>query len=295
MHQTGQIYRPPSEAGVQRLEVTIGCSHNKCSFCTMYRKTPFRIAPLEDVEADLKELRDSGEKITRIYLTNGDPFVLNTERLMKIADMVRQYLPEVEVLTCYASIQNLKAKSLEELKLLKSAGYDELYVGLESAYAPAVKLINKGFTVEEAYENIGKLKEAGMRYTALLMMGIGGKGHSKENVEATADLLNKYPPYRVSALSTAVLHGSELEELCNKGEYEQLTERELVEEEKMLLRALKIDDCIFFGSHPYNLITINGVLPQDREKIIAHLDLEMAAWDRDQPGFLDTVWERTDM
>ena len=295
MHQTGQIYRPPSEAGVQRLEVTIGCSHNKCSFCTMYRKTPFRIAPLEDVEADLKELRDSGEKITRIYLTNGDPFVLNTERLMKIADMVRQYLPEVEVLTCYASIQNLKAKSLEELKLLKSAGYDELYVGLESAYAPAVKLINKGFTVEEAYENSGKLKEAGMRYTALLMMGIGGKGHSKENVEATADLLNKYPPYRVSALSTAVLHGSELEELCNKGEYEQLTERELVEEEKMLLRALKIDDCIFFGSHPYNLITINGVLPQDREKIIAHLDLEMAAWDRDQPGFLDTVWERADM
>ena len=295
MHQTGQIYRPPSEASVQRLEVTIGSSHNKCSLCTMYRKTPFRVALLEDVEADLKELHDRGEKITRIYLTNGDPFVLNTDRLVKIAELIHQYLPEVEVLTCYASIQNLKAKSLEELKLLKSVGYDELYVGLETAYAPAVKLINKGFTVEEAYENIGKLKEAGMKYTALLMMGIGGKGHSKESVAATAALLNKDPPYRVSALSTAVLHGSELEERCNKGEYVQLTERELVEEEKMLLRALKIDDCIFFGSHPYNLITISGVLPQDREKIIKHLDSEMEAWDRDQPGFLDTVWKRADM
>ena len=84
--------------------------------------------------------------------------------------MVHQYLPEVEVLTCYASIQNLKAKSLEDLKLLKSVGYDELYVGLETAYAPAVKLINKGFTVEEAYENIGKLKEAGMKYSALLQL-----------------------------------------------------------------------------------------------------------------------------
>ena len=260
MHQTGQIYRPPSEASVQRLEVTIGCSHNKCSFCTMYRKTPFRVAPLEDVEMDLKELHDRGEKITRIYLTNGDPFVLGTDRLVKIAELVHQYLPEVEVLTCYASIQNLKAKSLEDLKLLKSVGYDELYVGLETAYAPAVKLINKGFTVE-----------------------------------ATAALLNKYPPYRVSPLSTAVLRGSELEELCDKGEYVQLTERELVEEEKMLLRALKINDCIFFGSHPYNLITISGVLPQDREEIIKHLDSEMAAWDRDQPGFLDTVWKRTDM
>ena len=295
MHQTGQIYRPPSEASVQRLEVTIGCSHNKCSFCTMYRKTPFRVAPLEDVEMDLKELHDRGEKITRIYLTNGDPFVLGTDRLVKIAELVHQYLPEVEVLTCYASIQNLKAKSLEDLKLMKSVGYDELYVGLETAYAPAVKLINKGFTVEEAYENIGKLKEAGMKYSALLMLGIGGKGHSKESVEATAALLNKYPPYRVSPLSTAVLRGSELEELCDKGEYVQLTERELVEEEKMLLRALKINDCIFFGSHPYNLITISGVLPQDREEIIKHLDSEMAAWDRDQPGFLDTVWKRTDM
>ena len=124
MHQTGQIYRPPSEASVQRLEVTIGCSHNKCSFCTMYRKTPFRVAPLEDVEMDLKELHDRGEKITRIYLTNGDPFVLGTDRLVKIAELVHQYLPEVEVLTCYASIQNLKAKSLEDLKLLKSVGYD---------------------------------------------------------------------------------------------------------------------------------------------------------------------------
>ena len=87
MHQTGQIYRPPSEASVQRLEVTIGCSHNKCSFCTMYRKTPFRVAPLEDVEMDLKELHDRGEKITRIYLTNGDPFVLGTDRLVKIAEV----------------------------------------------------------------------------------------------------------------------------------------------------------------------------------------------------------------
>ena len=248
----------------------------------MYRKTPFRVAPLEDVEMDLKELYDRGEKITRIYLTNGDPFVLGTDRLVKIAELVHQYLPEVEVLTCYASIQNLKAKPLEDLKLLKSVGYDELYVGLETAYAPAVKLINKGFTVEEAY-------------SALLMLGIGGKGHSKESVEATAALLNKYPPYRVSPLSTAVLRGSELEELCDKGEYVQLTERELIEEEKMLLRALKINDCIFFGSHPYNLITISGVLPQDREKIIKHLDSEMEAWDRDQPGFLDTVWKRADM
>jgi len=295
MHQTGQIYRPPSEAATPRLEVTIGCSHNKCKFCTMYRKTSFRISPLADVEEDLKELRKQGDKIPRLFLTNGDPFVLSTEKLVEIAELVHRYLPEVEILTCYASIQNMKAKSLEDLKLLKSHGYDELYIGLESAYVPAVEMINKGFTVEEAYDNMKKLTEAGMRYNALIMMGIGGKGKSAENVKETAKLLNTYKPYRVSALSTSVLKGSELAELRDKGEYIELTEREMVEEEKMLLRSLDIEDCIFFGSHPYNLIMVSGILPRDRNKMIHYLDSEMAAWDRDQLGFLDTTLNRLDM
>lgn len=156
-------------------------------------------------------------------------------------------------------------------------------------------MINKGFTVEEAYENIGKLIEAGMRYNALIMMGIGGKGKSKENVEETVKLLNKHKPYRVSALSTSVLRGSELAEIRDRGEYVELTEREMVEEEKLLLRSLDIEGVDFFGSHPYNLITISGILPQDREKIIDYLDSEMVAWDRDQPGFLDTTMNRWDM
>ena len=295
MHQTGQIYRPPSEAFTPRLEVTIGCSHNRCKFCTMYRKTPFSISPLADVEADLAELKKTGDKIPRIFLTNGDPFVLSTEKLVEIAELVHKYLPEVEILTCYASIQNIKSKSLEDLKLLKSHGYDELYIGLETAYAPAVEMIDKGFTVEEAYENIGKVVAAGMRYNALIMMGIGGKGKSEENVRETVKLLNMHKPYRVSALSTSVLKGSELAELRDKGEYVELTEREMVEEEKLLLRSLDIEGVDFFGSHPYNLITISGILPQDREKIIDYLDSEMAAWDRDQPGFLDTTMNRWDM
>lgn len=135
MCATGQVYRPPSEAFTPRLEVTIGCSHNKCAFCTMYRKTPFSVSPLCDVEEDLKELKKTGDKIPCIYLTNGDPFVLSAENLVEIAHLIRKYLPEVEVITCYTSIQNMKSKSLEDLKLLKSLGYDELYIGLETAYA----------------------------------------------------------------------------------------------------------------------------------------------------------------
>ena len=275
--------------------MTIGCSHNKCKFCTMYRKTKFGISPLEDIEADLEELRKTGDKIPRLFLTNGDPFVLSTEKLVEIAELIHKYLPEVEILTCYASIQNIKSKSQEELKLLKSHGYDELYVGLETAYAPAVEMIDKGFTVEEAYENIGKLIDAGMRYNALIMLGIGGKGKSEENVRETVKLLNTYQPYRISVLSTSVLKGSELADIRDQGEYTELTEREMVEEEKLLLRSLEVEDCIFAGSHPYNLIAVSGILPQDREAIIAHLDSEMAAWDRDQPGFLDTTMNRWDM
>lgn len=113
MHFTDQVYRHPMEAGTQLLEVTAGCSHNKCTFCTMYRESSFRISPMEHIEEDLMEIKSNGRKINRLFLVNGDPFVLSTEKLVKIAEKIHYYLPEVETITCYTSILNLKNKSLE--------------------------------------------------------------------------------------------------------------------------------------------------------------------------------------
>ncbi len=275
MHYTGQVYRHPMEGYTPLLEVTIGCSHNECSFCTMYRDTPFRISPLQHIKEDLEELKSYGKKITRIYLVNADPFVLSSKKLIEIGELINDYFPEIETITCYASIKNIMNKSLEDLKKLRSLGYNQLHIGLETAYDPALKIMNKGFTNADAYEQIGKLVEAGFEYDALLMLGVAGKDSGLENTKATIDLLSKYKPYMVSIMPTSVTPGSELEAIADRGEYIELTELEMLREEIEFLRKLDVDDsCYFFGSHNFNLVPISGRM-KDRGEMIEHLENEI--------------------
>lgn len=272
MHYTGEVYRHPLESATPLLEVTIGCSHNKCAFCTMYRNTDFRISPLQHVKEDLEELKSFGKKVPRIYLVNADPFVLSTDKLIEIGEMINHYLPEIETITCYASIKNIKNKTVEDLKKLRSLGYNQLHIGIETAYDPALKMMNKGFTNADAYEQIGKLIKAGFEYDALLMLGVAGQDAGLENTEATIKLLSKYKPYMVSIMPTSVTPGSELELICDNGEYKELTELEMLNEEINFLKCLDVEeDCYFFGSHRFNMIPISGKM-KDRNKMIEHLE-----------------------
>lgn len=290
MHYTGQVYRPPVEWNTPLLEITIGCSHNKCAFCTMYRRTPFRVSPLEDIESDLQEmLAEYGSDLKRIYLLNGDPFVLSTKKLLEVSDLIHRYFPKMETMSCYSSINDVRNKSLDELKTLRQAGYDELYFGLETGYDPALKIMNKGFTAAEEYEHLAKVKEAGMKYAALLMPGVAGRGNGEANALATAKLLNTIKPFSVLIFTTSVADDSDLAKIRDRGEFTEATERENFEEIKLLLRSLDMpDDCFFFGSHPFDLIPVSGHF-KDKERIIAHIDNEMK---RMPPYFLDGVYKR---
>lgn len=291
MYERGQIYRPPMEADTPLLQVTAGCSHNRCAFCTMYRKTAFHVAPPEAVEADLAQLRlRYGPEVTRIFLLGGDPMVLSARRLLELAGQIRRHFPKVETLTCYASIPNLRRKTDQELSQLRAAGYDQLYVGLETGYDPALALLNKGFTAREAWEQLERLEAAGMRYAALLMLGAAGKGNSRANVEATVRLLNRFPPFLISPLTTAVLPGSDLARLRDEGKYAEQTEREMLEEELLLVESLAVEDCWFFGSHYYNLASAQGRLPQEREQILAAI---RQALEEFEPEILDSVLPRS--
>ncbi len=288
MHFTGQVYRHPIEAKTPLLEVTAGCSHNKCAFCTMYRQTPFSVSPLAHVEQDLQELKASGQPVQRIFLVNGEPFILPTKKLVAIGELINSYFPEIETITCYASIKSLKHKSLEELQALRALHFNELHIGLESGYEPAVQQMNKGFTIAEAYENIAKLTQAGFDWDAIVMLGVAGKGKGKIHIEETAKLLNTYPPYLVSLMTTSVTAGSELEKMRDEGTFIECTELEKIEEEKYLLELLDLKDAYFFGGHYYNLIPINGPLAE-KDAIIAHLNTRLADFDAD---ILDSVCER---
>ena len=166
MHYTGQVYRHPIEANTPLLEVTAGCSHNKCSFCTMYRETPFKVSPYTHIEEDLIEMKQRYGDVSKIFLVNGEPFILSTDKLIVIGELINKYFPNIETITCYVSIKSLKNKTVNDLKKLKALGYNELHVGLESAYDPALVQMNKGFIQKEAYECLTKVKEAGMKWDA---------------------------------------------------------------------------------------------------------------------------------
>lgn len=268
MHYTGQTFRPPREAYSPLLEVTVGCSHNKCTYCSMYKDVSFRRAPKEQILADLQELSQFSDRIDRIFLLNGDPFILDTKYLLQLADWIHDYLPLVETITCYASIFDIKGKSVEDLKRLRKAGYDQLYIGIETAHDPTLKRIKKGCTQEDEYRELAKLEEADIDWICMVMTGIAGKEYSMIHAEETAALLNKHQPRSVAPLTTSVHPGTELELEMIRGEYVPLTEGEILLEEIHLLEHLELNDrALFFGGHAYNMAPVIGRFSEKEEML----------------------------
>jgi len=269
MHYTGQVYRPPLEAYTPLLEVTYGCSHNACAFCTMYHETKFGISPIEDIESDIIEIKETFPgHIDRIYLLNGDPFMLPTERLLEISDLIHKYLPDVKTITSYASFYNLKDKSVSDMTALREAGYNELWFGVESGDPEVLYWINKGADLDEYYEGLEKMKAAGMDYFAIVMQGIKGAGKSIENAKATAEFLNYYPAKGIFIMSTDVQHGSKLYNMRQRGEFVETTNRENLIEQVTLLENLDVpDDVLYSSGHMVNLVKVSGHMRKKEEMI----------------------------
>ena len=268
MHYTGTIYRPPFEARSLLLQVTTGCSHNKCSFCTMYRDEPFRMEPLDQIEEDLVEARQYVPNVTRVFLENGDPFALSADRLEQIAVMIHAYLPRVETIAMYASVKNVIGKSDEELRRLRNLGINELNIGVESGLDEALSYMNKGYTAAQAKYELNRLKSAGIDYGANIILGCAGPERRHENAAATAALLNETKPYLIF---TGTIHsdpGCPLYEDMQSGRFVESTFGEYLDEEEELLKLLELTDCYLFGLHPSNIVTMHGNLPEDKAAML---------------------------
>ena len=268
MHYTGTIYRPPFEARSLLLQVTTGCSHNRCSFCTMYRDEQFRVEPLEQVEEDLKEAREYVPGVTRVFLENGDPFALSADRLEQIAVLIHAYLPKVETIAMYASIKNVIGKTDEELKRLRILGINELNIGVESGLDDALTYMNKGYTAKQAVHELKRLKAAGIDYGANIILGCAGAKRRHENAAATAALLNETKPYLIF---TGTIHsdpGCPLYEDIKNGRFAESTFGEYLDEEEELLELLNLTDCYVFGLHPSNIVRMHGNLPEEKEAML---------------------------
>lgn len=271
MKYTGTTYRPPFEANSLLLQVTKGCTHNSCSFCYMYKDVPFSVEPMEQIEKDLAEAREYYPNVRRVFLENGDPFALSARRLKIIAGAVHKYLPQVENISMYASVRNIKNKTDEELKSLRELGINELNIGVESGLDEALKLMNKGYTSEEAYYELKRLRNAGIDYAANVILGAAGPNMLIQNAKATADLLNETTPYLVF---TTTLHSepiSPIYEDMRTGRFVQSTIGEYIDEEEILIEHLDLDNSLFFGLHPSNVVRMYGRLPEDKDDLLKEL------------------------
>ncbi len=275
-----KLYRPPYEARSLLLPVTEGCSHNACTFCTMYRDIPFRVLDdaeiMEGLEAAKAVYEKYGRQPNRVFLEHGDAFALSFERLKHIAEMIHDTIPGMESIGCYASILNIRGKTPEELRELAALGYDNFDIGVESALDEVLEHFNTGYTVQEAKEQIQKLRDAGITYGINIIIGAQGNGRYKDNALANAAFLNQTEPHLIFTGTLNPGPGSVLEAEVARGEFRCNTLRELIEEQKLMLENLTLDGTMYFGLHSSNPVPVWGKLPDRQQILIDRLATRLA-------------------
>ena len=290
MHYTGTIWRPPYEASSLLLEVTAGCTHHKCKFCTLYNDLPFkfRMSPLEDVESDLQEAQlwstdpialltarlqglPRPERIQRAFLTGANPFVLKSERLMAIADLIRQYVPSIKTIGCFARITDVTLKSDEELASLHQAGYDGLTIGIETGDDEALRFMNKGYTAADIVRQCQRLDQAGIHYSFFYLVSISGAGRGEIGAKATADICNQLHPTLIGVNMLTIYPDSELYQEIQRGNWKEESEIEKYKEIRTLLESLEIPTQ-FAALGASNAFQFQGTLPEDKAALAAALD-----------------------
>jgi radical SAM superfamily enzyme YgiQ (UPF0313 family) len=276
MTYTGPVFRPPFEANSLLIEVTSGCSHNACTFCTMYRGTQFHVAPLEQIEHDILEAKRFQPWAKRVFLTGADPFVLSADKLAAIAEKINAAFPEVETIAMYASVKNILGKTDEELRHLRALKINELNIGVESGLDEVLRHLNKGFTLDEARTQLGRLRAAGIDYSANIILGAAGTDKWKENAAASAKLMNETKPYLIFLATLHVDAGSPLYDELKAGTFVENTLGQNLQEEAEFLQGLELDGTAFFGLHTSNVIPVAGTLPEDKQELLGLLEKGMA-------------------
>lgn len=278
MHYTGTIWRPPYEASSLLLEVTAGCTHHRCKFCTLYADLPFAffMSPLKDIEADLKEAMGMyrhvyRKPVARTFLTGANPFVLKPQRLTEIAGLIHKYFPKMETIGCFARITDIALKSDEELTALHKAGYDGLTIGMETADDTALRFMDKGYSSADIIEQCTRLEHAGIRYSFFYLTGISGAGHGEEGARVTAALCNGLRPVLIGANMLTVYPDSRLYGEIQKGSWKEESEKEKYREVRALVENLTIPT-VFAAMGASNAFQIQARLPEDKEKLLKLLD-----------------------
>ena len=273
MRYEGTIYRPPSESHSLLIQCTIGCPHNRCTFCAMYKDKKFRIRPVADIRQDLNSAREYyGENVQSLFLPDGNTILMKTVELVEILSYARQLFPRLSRITMYGSAQFLNLKSLEELTALREAGLDRIHSGMESGDDVTLKRICKGSTAEQIVAAGRKVIQAGMELSEYVLIGIGGQERTREHALESARVLNAINPDFIRLRTLIPMPGTPLFESYQKGEFHLLGPHQALEETRLFIDNLTVEATQLFSDHHSNYAWVHGRLPLEKARLLEKID-----------------------
>ncbi|MGQ0606144.1 MAG: radical SAM protein [Candidatus Nitrosotenuis sp.] len=280
------LYRPPSEADSLIFQVTLGCSFNECSFCDMYRSKEYSERPWDEVRAEIDLMSKALPDTKRIFLADGDALNLSVEYMQKIVKYLREKFPKLERISCYAMPMNVLKKTPEELKLLQESGLDMFYLGIESGSDLILKKVTKGATAATIIRACKKAMDAGYILSCMIILGLGGKTHSKEHIRGTAQVISASAPHYVGALTLYLENGIKNEFMTKFGEpFIPVSDAESLDELEDLISQINVkSETIFRANHGSNAYTIKGTFPQDKQMM-----LDKISWMKQHPEVIRPV------
>lgn len=268
------LFRPPSEAHALILQVTNGCSWNRCVYCEMYTQPQKKFKPKSEVEI-LAEIQRCGEQLPdtrRVFLADGDAMALSFRRLKSILEAIKAHLPKVTRITAYCLPSNVKKKTVEELAELKSLGLSMLYIGVETGDDELLTLIDKGETYQSTYDGLIKLQAAGIKRSVMVINGLGGQLYSEQHARETARLMNATQPEYLASLVLFFSNGDQRYKEAFNGQYHEMNDTQLFQEMRQLIGALDLQKTIFRSDHASNVLVLKGVLGGDKARLVGQLD-----------------------
>lgn len=272
MRYAGPVYRPPSEADSLLLQVTLGCSHNACTYCAMYRHKTFAARPLADVLADIEEARRLVPGTRRVFLMDGDAMTLSTARLVPVLEALNAAFPALQRVGSYVNAVSVLRKPDAELARLRDLKLTIGYLGLETGDPVTAARIVKGATVEEEVEAVRRAQAAGIKMSVMVLLGIAGRARGRAHAEATADALTRMDPRYVSCLCVTPVPGTPFFDEVARGDVELPSPEETLEELRVLVDRMRLTGAVFRSNHASNWLPLGGRLPADRARLLEVID-----------------------
>ncbi len=270
MRYEGQIFRPFSEADSYLLQCTIGCSHNRCTFCGMYKDRQYRVRSLSEIKTDIRMAAEHYGDLEKVFLCDGDAVAMDTAVLLEILTTLYAAFPSLRHVGTYVGPQSTLAKDITELTALRAAGLTKVYLGVESGDDQVLAAVKKGVTAAEMLRAGQNLVRAGMNLSAMVLLGIGGRGEpARAHALATAEITNQMQPRYLAALTFTPVPHTPLFQQVNTGTFELPDPFETLEEMKLIFENITIDNLKFIGAHASNYLPISGTLQRDRERMLS--------------------------